>query len=467
MADLVANTTVGGTSIVDLLDSTFFIGESINTDNFNAYVDRGTVLVRAANGAICFGEVASQGVWTVTSNTSIINEGSEIDVTVTTTNIPDGIYYWTTNKPTDASNGQFYLSNNQGQFSVSVTADLTTEGSEDIIVNIRTGSELGTVVANSGAVTIVDTSLDPVEGEAIFLSTGTHSFTVPNVSTISIIAIGAGGGGGSGNTLTQSTNIYGCGGGGGALQYNWTNPPAGEVLTVEVGTGGAGGANGSFGSPGQRSLVTSPSLGTLVNAGGGGGGGRAYAGFTSQQRGAAGTLGQANPAAILQTSYYGGGIGGYGGQVPSTGGSGGGGGAGGYGQRATGYSGGIGASYIYNNTSVGAGYLGGGSGGTGIAYSTANLAIGGGGTGCWGYTSSSQSGQLLTDVAGQNGNPGSYGLGQLWGGGGAGAGADFQQTAHPGAPGEDGVVRIIWSDRYTRRFPSQFTSNNYGTITVV
>jgi len=464
LANLVSNTTVGGESLVDLLNSTFFVGEDINIANFNSYVNRGTVVVRAANGAICFGEVASQGTWTVTSNTTTINEGSQIDVTVTTTNIPDGIYYWTTNKPTDASNGQFTLSNNQGQFSVSVTADLTTEGSEDIIVNIRTGSELGTVVGNSGAVTIVDTSLDPIEGEAIFLSTGTHSFTVPNVSTISIVAIGGGGGGGAGNQFSTQTNIYGCGGGGGALRYNWTNPPAGEVLTVYVGAGGAGGANGGYGSPGQGSYVSSPSLGTLVSAGAGGGGGRAYAGYTSQQPGTAGQLLSSSPAAILQTSFYGGGIGGYGGIVPYTGGSGGGGGAGGYAQRSSGYSGGVGASYIYNNNTVGQGYSGGGSGGTGIAYSTANLTLGGGGTGCWG---TGPYGPVLTDVSGQNGNPGSYGLGQLWGGGGAGAGADYQQTAHPGAPGEDGVVRIIWSDRYTRRFPTTYTSNSYGTITVV
>jgi len=153
LADLASNTTVGGSSIVDLLDSTFFVGESINTDNFNGYVQRGTVVVRASNGAICFGRLVAQGTFTVTTSSNTVNEGSTITVTVDTTNISDGIYYWTANRPEDVvtANGSFSISNNQGSFNVTALADQTTEsGTEELIVSIRKDSITGEVVGNSG-----------------------------------------------------------------------------------------------------------------------------------------------------------------------------------------------------------------------------------------------------------------------------------------------------------------------------
>lgn len=464
MADLASNTTVGGSSIVDLLDSTFFVGESINTDNFNGYVQRGTVVVRASNGAICFGRLVAQGTFTVTTSSNTVNEGSTITVTVDTTNISDGIYYWTANRPEDVvtANGSFSISNNQGSFNVTALADQTTEsGTEELIVSIRKDSITGEVVGNSGPVTILDTSQDPVEGEALFLTTGTHYFTVPNVTHIGCVAVGGGGGGaggGSPNTAGQSIQQYGLGGGGGGLNYNWSNPPAGEVLTVFVGAGGNGGFAGlGAGGSGQASYVSSPSLGQIVWAGGGGGG----PGGTSYSVGNAGSWGVGNSPSIIQASYHGGGNGGYGGPRGGGGGSGGGGGAGGY-QQVSGRSGGQGASYIYNSI-YGGGYSGAGGGGTGVGFATTNLVLGGGGTGV--EAGLGPSGAKLSDGASQMGNPGSYGNDQNYGGGGAGNGRASQLK--PGAPGGQGVVRIIWSDTITRRFPSTATSNSYGTITVV
>lgn len=464
MAELVSNTTVGGATIVDLLDSTFFVGEGINTSNFNSYVSRGTVVVRAANGAICFGRIASLGTFDVTTSSETVEEGEQITVTVNTTNVPNGIYYWTTNRPEDVTtdNGSFSISSNQGSFTVTAYSDWTTEsGAEELIINIRKDSVAGEVVGNSGPVTILDTSQDPIEGEALFLTVGTHYFTVPNVSHIGCVAIGGGGGGaggGSPNTPYQAIQQYGRGGGGGGLNYNWSNPPVGEVLTVRVGSGGPGGAAGLYaGQSGQASYVTSPSLGQIVYAyGGGGGGSQAYGG-------PGGGWGVGSSPSIIQASYHGGGNGGYGGGLGGSGGSGGGGGAGGYGQ-SQGYSGGGGASYIYTHNQS-AGQYGAGSGGTGVGAAVNGLVLGGGGTGV--VQGSGPSGAATANGVGIMGNPGSYGVDQLYGAGGAGNGRSNSSTTYPGAPGGQGVVRIIWSQQYTRRFPSTYTANTYGTITVV
>ena len=92
-----------------------------------------------------------------------VNEGSSLTFNVTTTNLPDGttLYWTTTSTDLSASSGSFTLTNNAGSFSVTPTADASTEGPETFTVNVRTGSITGTVVATSSSVTINDTSLSP------------------------------------------------------------------------------------------------------------------------------------------------------------------------------------------------------------------------------------------------------------------------------------------------------------------
>ena len=90
-----------------------------------------------------------------------INEGSSLTFTVTTTNLPNGItLYWTVNRPEDfaVSSGSFTINNSTGTFTVTPTADATTESSETFTASVRTGSTSGTVVATSSSVTINDTS---------------------------------------------------------------------------------------------------------------------------------------------------------------------------------------------------------------------------------------------------------------------------------------------------------------------
>ena len=94
-----------------------------------------------------------------------VNEGSSLTFNVTTAGVANGttLYYTLSNSGDFASSsGSFTINSNAGSFSVTPTADNTTEGSETFTVSLRTGSVSGTVVAVSSSVTINDTSTSPV-----------------------------------------------------------------------------------------------------------------------------------------------------------------------------------------------------------------------------------------------------------------------------------------------------------------
>lgn len=94
-----------------------------------------------------------------------VNEGSSLTLTVGGTNIPAGTYYWTIDNGSEdftTTSGTVYVDSTSGSFTVTPTADATTEGSQTFIVALREGSTGGTILASSGSVTINDTSLAPV-----------------------------------------------------------------------------------------------------------------------------------------------------------------------------------------------------------------------------------------------------------------------------------------------------------------
>ena len=105
-----------------------------------------------------------------------INEGASGTFNVTTVGVPNGTtLYWTVNfagnlnsSDFPSSSGNFTINNNAGSFSITITADATTEGAETFTVSLRTDSVSGNVVATSNAVTINDTSL-----------TATYAFSAP------------------------------------------------------------------------------------------------------------------------------------------------------------------------------------------------------------------------------------------------------------------------------------------------
>ena len=92
-----------------------------------------------------------------------IDEGSALTINVVTTGVADGSLYWTVTNAGDfsTSSGTFALTSDTGAFSVTPTADTTTEGSETFTVEIRTGSDAGAVVFTTPPITINDTSVTP------------------------------------------------------------------------------------------------------------------------------------------------------------------------------------------------------------------------------------------------------------------------------------------------------------------
>ncbi|HAI57744.1 MAG TPA: hypothetical protein DCM04_07360 [Saprospirales bacterium] len=102
--------------------------------------------------------------YSVTPASSSINEGASLTVNVSTGNVANSstLYYTLTNSGDfTTSSGSFTISNDAGSFTVTPTADATTEGSETFQIEIRTDSVSGTIVATSSTITINDTSITP------------------------------------------------------------------------------------------------------------------------------------------------------------------------------------------------------------------------------------------------------------------------------------------------------------------
>lgn len=145
--------------------------------------------------------------YNVTAPTSI-NEGSAGTMNVSTSNVSNGTtLYWTVTPSGDfgTSSGSFTINSNAGSFTVTPTADLTTEGSETGTIQIRTGSTSGTIVATD-TFTINDTSTTPVP---------TYSVTAP----ASISEGQTGGMNVSTTNVSNGTTLY------------WTVTPAGDFGT--------------------------------------------------------------------------------------------------------------------------------------------------------------------------------------------------------------------------------------------
>ena len=118
-----------------------------------------------------------------------VNEGSALVFNVTTANVADATtLYWTVTNAGDfgTSTGSFTITSNAGSFSVTPTADATTEGVETFTASVRTGSVGGTIVATSSAVTINDTSTTPGGGESYALAASSTSITEGENTTFTL-----------------------------------------------------------------------------------------------------------------------------------------------------------------------------------------------------------------------------------------------------------------------------------------
>lgn len=276
----------------------------------------------------------------------------------------------------------------------------------------------------------INFSAPPPQGQSLFSSPGTYTFTVPaRVSTISAVAVGGGGGG-------SYIWSYGAGGGGGTAWIAGLPVTPGETFTVGV---GGGGSTWSYeGSrPGDNSYLRRNSNGTdhIIGYGSGRGG----------------------------PNSAGGASGGY----SFTGGSSGGGGRGGYTNWNWPYAGGGAGGYQGHGGDYNAGQGYGGGGAAGHMHSSYWGTPGGGGVGIYGQGSDGYNrGYGRGGGGGSGGGHGGdgepyhyYGRGDiyggLYGGGAGGSGSAY----YGGGTGGNGAVRIIWGPN--RAYPA----TNTGDVT--
>lgn len=135
-------------------------------ETFTASVRTGSTsgTIVATSGSVTINDTSTGPTYSVSPAANNVNEGSSLTFNVTTTNVTNGTtLYWTVSRPEDfaTSSGSFTINSNAGSFSVTPTADSTTEGAETFTASVRTGSTSGTIVATSSSVTINDTSLSP------------------------------------------------------------------------------------------------------------------------------------------------------------------------------------------------------------------------------------------------------------------------------------------------------------------
>lgn len=386
---------------------------------------------------------------TVSGAVTSVNEGSSVSFNLTGTDIVDDTFYWTINHITTAdadfspASGSFSVVSNSGTFTVTTSADLTTEGSQTFTVSVRRVSTSGVIVATSDVlspITINDTSLTPTisispalngstsigvsPGSTVSAaSCGTWTFTPSNTFTAYVKCWGGGGGAGHG-----ALNIVTSGGGGGyvAGYVTFYSGTSYQFLVGCAGTCGGAIRYGGGGGGGTGLRLTTGSIPIMI-AGGGGGSGfqpgtmQGGAGGGGGANGGGGTGG--SPAATGGTQF-GPGAGGSGvNGFPSptqwgASGSGSNGGAGYTGSSGSGSAAGLGSggSGGYDGSAAGGGgggggYKGGGGGGMGYA--------GGGGSGyydtnyCYSVDGASGSGRTpgnSTDADRGTAGGGAYGL---------------------------------------------------------
>jgi len=230
-----------------------------------------------------------------------VNESNTIQYTVVTSRVPDGttLYWKTTGNTTNSdivggNTGSITINNNRAVFNVALIADVDTDGTKTLGINLLTGSINGTSVTSTPTPIIVnDTSQAPVPYNVNYL-----------------LVAGGGGGGTAG------------GGGGGGYRTGTLAVYSGTPYTVTVGAGGAfngdNGSNSVFGSAtsigGGAGGVPYGGTGSNGGSGGGGSGGGSNPGGA----GGNGTPGQGNPGGVGGSGTFGGGGGG-GAGAPGTG----------------------------------------------------------------------------------------------------------------------------------------------------
>lgn len=109
---------------------------------------------------------SAEATYSISASSTTVNEGVTVTFTVTTTNVGSATLFWTNAGTTSgpdfsdgAMSGSVAITGNAGSFARTILSDALTEGGETIVMQLRTGSTSGPVVATSQVVTVTDTSV--------------------------------------------------------------------------------------------------------------------------------------------------------------------------------------------------------------------------------------------------------------------------------------------------------------------
>jgi hypothetical protein len=186
--------TVNTSDFTDFSTTGSFLINS-NTGSFNKQLTfDGTsepgdaFVVRIRTGSTSGTVVISTGTITILNPTfsiaptsSSFNEGASLTFNVSTTNVNNQTLFYTLSGGITSADisggslsGSFFLSGNFGSFSVTAVNDVTTEGNETFVAELRIDSTFGTVVATSSTITINDTSTTPTASVIVSSPVGSN-----------------------------------------------------------------------------------------------------------------------------------------------------------------------------------------------------------------------------------------------------------------------------------------------------
>jgi hypothetical protein len=170
---------------------------------------------------------------------SSINEGDSGTFNVSTSNVANGTilywsidYYQTSLADFSSTSGSFTINSNAGSFSVTASADQTSEGTEYFRVALRTDSTVGTIQAYSSYLYINDTSTAPPQLTG-FVSLGSNY-----VASYDGIQYG------SYNTKSNYLTITADASAGSGQSWS----VSAGAIPVQVGSGAGDGSSGTFSS---------------------------------------------------------------------------------------------------------------------------------------------------------------------------------------------------------------------------
>lgn len=133
--------------------------------------------------------------YAISPNVSTVNEGGTVTYTVTATNFGSGTLYWSNAGTTvgddfndGLNSGSVTITNDVGTFTRVLKNDLTTEGTQTIVLTLRTGSVGGAVMATSVVVNVNDTSVTPSATIAGSISLTRNDLDFVYSSTVSRVA---------------------------------------------------------------------------------------------------------------------------------------------------------------------------------------------------------------------------------------------------------------------------------------